>query len=152
MDYVRDFVSGFSGGCLSTAICHPFDLVRNRQAVQDGNRNRPAYSNQISIIKSVIRNDGVKALWRGVTPSIIGAGLSWGLYFPFYNFITDQLKKSQNNNVPSYQVIYDFNCISVLDLINGQLSFGWPVHLCHLKKIFWPCIAFLVTSPYLKSL
>lgn len=106
MDYVRDFVSGFSGGCLSTAVCHPFDLVRNRQAVQDGNKNRPAYNNQISIVKSVIRNDGIKALWRGVTPSIIGAGLSWGLYFPIYNLITDQLRKRQNNHVPSYQFFF----------------------------------------------
>ena len=107
MDYVRDFVSGFSGGCLSTAICHPFDLVRNRQAVQDGNRNRPAYNNQLSIVKSVIRNDGMRALWRGVTPSIIGAGLSWGLYFPIYNFITDNLRKHHKNNVPSYQVAWE---------------------------------------------
>lgn len=108
MDFVRDFVSGFSGGCLSTALLHPFDLVRNRQAVSDGNAARPAYRNQISIIRSVVRNGGVKALWRGVTPSVIGAGLSWGLYFPIYNFITDHVRRAQSNRMPQYQVCSNY--------------------------------------------
>ena len=104
LDFVKDFISGFSGGCLSTALLHPFDLVRNRQAVADGSIKRPHYTNQVSIIKSVIRHQGVKALWRGVTPGIIGAGMSWGLYFPVYNFITSNLRTYQNNMMPQYQV------------------------------------------------
>ena len=36
MDVVKDFLGGFSGGALSTLLLHPFDLVRNRQAVADG--------------------------------------------------------------------------------------------------------------------
>jgi len=106
MDFVRDFVSGFSGGCLSTALLHPFDLVRNRQAVADGDVKRPSYKNQRSIIRSVVQNDGIRALWRGVTPSIIGAGLSWGLYFPIYNLITSNLKRAQNNKMPQYQFFF----------------------------------------------
>ena len=36
MDVVKDFLGGFSGGAVSTLLLHPFDLVRNRQAVADG--------------------------------------------------------------------------------------------------------------------
>ena len=32
LNYVRDAVSGMSGGFLSNLILHPFDLVRNRLA------------------------------------------------------------------------------------------------------------------------
>ena len=36
LNYVRDAVSGMSGGFLSNLILHPFDLVRNRLAGKDG--------------------------------------------------------------------------------------------------------------------
>merc|ERR1712037_816145 len=85
MNTVRDFVSGFSGGFLSTAILHPFDLVRNRQAVNDGDPKRPKYGNQMSIVRSVVKNEGARSLWRGVSPSIIGAGLSWDFTFQYTN-------------------------------------------------------------------
>jgi len=39
MDVVKDFLGGFSGGALSTLLLHPFDLVRNRQAVADDTLN-----------------------------------------------------------------------------------------------------------------
>ena len=54
----------------------------------------------MTIVRSVLRNDGVRGLYRGVTPSLIGATMAWGLYFPIYNGITDQLKLYHNGNVP----------------------------------------------------
>jgi len=102
----RDFISGLSGGVLSSISLHPFDLVRNRLAVADGNAARPKYGSQMAIVRSVVKNDGPLALWRGVTPSVIGAGLSWGLYFQIYNMITDNLRSAQNNIVPQYQYFF----------------------------------------------
>lgn len=118
MNIVRDFVSGFSGGFLSTLTLHPFDLVRNRQAVNDGDPRRPKYGNQMSIIRSVIKNEGVKSLWRGVSPSLIGAGLSWGLYFPIYEHFKRQLQAHYGNAVPQYQV----SCIYILYLTQSLFS------------------------------
>jgi len=120
MDVVKDFLGGFSGGAVSTLLLHPFDLVRNRQAVADGYAKRPTYKNQFSILRSVLKNDGVRALWRGVTPGFIGAGMSWGLYFPVYNLITDKLKQHQNGQMPGYQYFFS-GCLAgtiVLSLTN----------------------------------
>jgi len=120
LNYVRDAVSGMSGGFLSNLILHPFDLVRNRLAVADGKTERPVYRGSFSIIRSIVRNDGWKGLYRGVSPSLIGASLSWGLYFPIYNKVTDSLKKYHGGVIPGYQYFF-CGCISgaaVLTLTN----------------------------------
>jgi len=129
MNTVRDFVSGFSGGFLSTLILHPFDLVRNRQAVNDGDPKRPKYGNQMSIVRSVIKNEGARSLWRGVSPSIVGAGLSWGLYFPIYEHFKRQLQAHYGDSVPQYQYFFT-GCITgalVLTLTN-------PIWVCKTQQ------------------
>lgn len=129
MNTIRDFVSGFSGGFLSTLILHPFDLVRNRQAVSDGDPKRPQYKNQFSIVRSVMRNEGAPALWRGVTPSVIGASLSWGLYFPIYDQFKQSLISHYDGNVPQYQYFFT-GCLTgavVLSLTN-------PIWVCKTQQ------------------
>lgn len=106
LNYIRDGVSGASGGLLSNLILHPFDLVRNRLAVQDGKSERPKYKGSISIIRSIVRHDGFTGLYRGVTPSLIGVSFSWGLYFPIYEQIKDRLIQHHNGNVPGYQYFF----------------------------------------------
>ena len=134
LNYARDAVSGMSGGFLSNLILHPFDLVRNRLAgksrelihfkklnsVADGKSERPVYRGSLSIIRSIVRNDGLKALYRGVSPSVIGASLSWGLYFPVYNKVTDSLKKYHGGVIPGYQYFFCgfFSGAAVLTITN----------------------------------
>ena len=33
---------------------------------------------------SIVRSEGVRGLYRGVTPNVLTAGSSWGSYFLFY--------------------------------------------------------------------
>ena len=89
-------------------------------SVADGKSERPVYRGSLSIIRSIVRNDGWKGLYRGVGPSLIGASLSWGLYFPIYNKVTDSLKKYHGGVIPGYQYFF-CGCISgaaVLTLTN----------------------------------
>ena len=53
LNYVRDAVSGMSGGFLSNLILHPFDLVRNRLAGTLKNilRTEPLGPNPFGTIK-----------------------------------------------------------------------------------------------------
>ena len=50
-------------------------------SVNDGLESRPKYSSMWNLTKSVGKKNGVKGLYAGVVPNIIGNGLSWGLYF-----------------------------------------------------------------------
>lgn len=83
----QHLVAGVSGGLTSTLILHPLDLLKIRLAVNDGLKNRPKYHNLRNAIGQIIREEGVRGLYRGVVPNCWGAGTAWGFYFLFYNAI-----------------------------------------------------------------
>ena len=45
---------------------------------------RPQYTGTVHAAASILRQNGVRGLYQGVTPNLWGAGASWGLYFLAY--------------------------------------------------------------------
>jgi len=91
-------VAGLSGGVVSTAILHPFDLIKIRFQVNDGSgtiKNRQSYNGIMDAVRSITRTNGIKGLYQGVSPNLAGAGSSWGLYFFSFNFCKASLKDYQ---------------------------------------------------------
>lgn len=87
-------IAGISGGVTSTLILHPLDVIKIRFAVNDGRMNAiPKYYGIFSAFKTIYRQEGFKGLYKGVTPNILGAGASWGLYFFIYNAFKLQVQK-----------------------------------------------------------
>ncbi|XP_046741845.1 mitochondrial folate transporter/carrier [Diprion similis] len=81
-------IAGLSGGVLSTLMLHPLDLIKIRFAVNDGvTHSAPQYSGLRGAFVEIHRTEGLRGLYRGVVPNILGSGSSWGFYFFFYNTI-----------------------------------------------------------------
>uniref|UniRef100_A0A914R7J9 Uncharacterized protein n=1 Tax=Parascaris equorum TaxID=6256 RepID=A0A914R7J9_PAREQ len=72
-------VGGFAGGVVSTLVCHPLDLLRIRYS-----GDRPQYHSYWHATKSIVKAEGFRGLYQGLTPNLVGAALSWGLYFDLY--------------------------------------------------------------------
>ena len=101
---LRHMVAGISGGVVSTLLLHPLDLLKirsdtagagpglvaniiiiiSRFAVDDGRAGCARYSNIRNAMTSIVRSEGLRGLYRGVTPNVLTAGSSWGSYFLFY--------------------------------------------------------------------
>ncbi|XP_003387458.1 PREDICTED: mitochondrial folate transporter/carrier-like [Amphimedon queenslandica] len=83
----QHLVAGLCGGVASTLVTHPFDLIKLRFAVQDGavTDQRPKYQGLTHAFRTIYRQDGILGLYRGSSANVVGAGLSWGFYFFFYN-------------------------------------------------------------------
>ncbi|XP_018352503.1 PREDICTED: mitochondrial folate transporter/carrier [Trachymyrmex septentrionalis] len=87
------FVAGISGGVVSTLMLHPLDLIKIRFAVNDGQTTAaPRYHGLRNAIAQIIKTEGVRGLYRGVTPNVLGSGSSWGFYFFFYNTIKTSIQ------------------------------------------------------------
>ncbi|XP_012252066.2 mitochondrial folate transporter/carrier [Athalia rosae] len=81
-------IAGLSGGVVSTLMLHPLDLIKIRFAVNDGvTHTAPQYSGLRGAFSEIRRTEGLRGLYRGVVPNILGSGSSWGFYFFFYNTI-----------------------------------------------------------------
>lgn len=91
-------IAGVSGGVTSTLVLHPLDLLKIRLAVNDGQlKSRPQYRGILNAVSTIIKEEGLRGLYRGVAPNCWGAGTSWGLYFLFYNSIKSWMLEGSPN-------------------------------------------------------
>ena len=79
------FLAGSLAGVTSCSCTYPLDLVRVRMAVT----NKNAYSNLFQVFMKIYRKEGFRTLYRGFTPTILGAIPYSGTSF----FTYESLKK-----------------------------------------------------------
>lgn len=100
-------VCGLSAGIISTLCMHPLDLIKVQFQVStvpsplllDKGKGRalspPDLQAQARVKaglgkqmwmswKEIVRQDGAKGLYRGLSPNLLGNASSWGLYFLWY--------------------------------------------------------------------
>ncbi|KAK7486414.1 hypothetical protein BaRGS_00022338 [Batillaria attramentaria] len=65
----RRFLAGSLAGVTSVACTYPLDLVRARMAVTARDR----YSNIMEVFLKMYREEGLRTLYRGFTPTILGS-------------------------------------------------------------------------------
>ncbi|KAI3431257.1 hypothetical protein D9Q98_004320 [Chlorella vulgaris] len=73
-----------AGLCTGVAL-HPLDLLKTRMQVQDGAGLLPAYRGTVDAVRQIVRQEGWRALYSGLTPALVGSGVAWGAYFFAYN-------------------------------------------------------------------
>lgn len=77
------------------AAVHPLDVVRTRFQVNDGRvSNLPTYKNTAHAILTISRLEGLRGLYAGFSPAVLGSTLSWGLYFFFYGRAKQRYSKN----------------------------------------------------------
>lgn len=61
---------------------YPLELIKTRmQVISD---STGTYRSLTKAFGQVLRNEGVKGLYQGMSPALVGASGSWGGYFYFY--------------------------------------------------------------------
>lgn len=78
-------VAGLTAGVASTIIVHPLDIIKTRMQL-DTSPN-PLLNSSKSVLNDILRNEGptrIRALYRGLSPNLLGNASGWGLYFLWY--------------------------------------------------------------------
>ncbi|KAK9273864.1 hypothetical protein L1049_018676 [Liquidambar formosana] len=107
---VIDLLAGSAAGGTAVLCTYPLDLARTKLAYQvldtrgssrNGIRNlhaQPAYNGIKDVLKSVYTEGGVRALYRGVGPTLIGilpyAGLKFYIYEELKRHVPEEHQKS----------------------------------------------------------
>ncbi|KAG7661974.1 YMC1 [[Candida] subhashii] len=89
---VKDIAAGFIGGATQVLIGQPADLVKIRLQTTSG-------TSSLSIIKSVIKNEGIFAFYKGTLPPLFGVGVCVSLQF--YGFHETKRQILQYTGQPS---------------------------------------------------
>src|SRR5210317_729672 len=80
-------IAGFLGGGISTMTLLPLETIKVRMQVHDKKGDRLG---SMRIIRGILRFEGVRGLYQGMTPAVIGSAVSWGGFF----FVYENFKKS----------------------------------------------------------
>ncbi|KAK4695318.1 hypothetical protein P7C70_g8570, partial [Phenoliferia sp. Uapishka_3] len=88
---------GIGAGIISTLVMHPLDLVKVRFQVSTttsaslSSGLKPVKKGVLREIYGSVRDigryEGLRGLYRGLTPNLVGNASSWGLYFLWYTMI-----------------------------------------------------------------
>ncbi|CUS11190.1 unnamed protein product [Tuber aestivum] len=109
-------IAGFTAGFLSTLIAHPLDLVKVRLQVDRENR-RPKLGATWRIARNVVANEGRGALYRGLSPNLVGNMTSWGLFFMLYGEIKSEVTNHKPGGLSSIDYLLSSGSAGVLTAI-----------------------------------
>ncbi|XP_014753070.1 folate transporter 1, chloroplastic isoform X2 [Brachypodium distachyon] len=75
--------AGATAGFATVATFHPLDVVRTRFQVSGGRglSDVPPYRNTAHAVYTIARSEGLRGLYAGFYPAVLGSTVSWGLYF-----------------------------------------------------------------------
>mmetsp|Transcript_35588 Transcript_35588/g.94121 ORF Transcript_35588/g.94121 Transcript_35588/m.94121 type:complete len:308 (-) Transcript_35588:394-1317(-) len=82
-------LAGGITGCVSTALNHPIDVVKTRIEAQDGKQKE--YNNTMQAFRSIVREEGVRTLYRGIAPRMVKISLGQAITFTAYERYSDAL-------------------------------------------------------------
>ncbi|GIL48205.1 hypothetical protein Vafri_4889 [Volvox africanus] len=84
----NNMLAGGLAGSVAVLFLHPFDVIKTRLQVQDGaSLAVPQYRNAIDAARSVLAQEGWRSFYKGLTPALIGSGVSWAAYFAIYEAV-----------------------------------------------------------------
>ncbi|KAI0514394.1 mitochondrial folate carrier protein [Xylaria bambusicola] len=77
-------IAGLTAGSVSTLVVHPLDIVKTRMQIHRSNAATSQALTTISVLRGLTRTPHpVAALYRGLTPNLLGNASSWASFFFF---------------------------------------------------------------------
>eukprot|EP00029_Vermamoeba_vermiformis_P006552 TRINITY_DN259_c0_g1_i1.p1 TRINITY_DN259_c0_g1~~TRINITY_DN259_c0_g1_i1.p1 ORF type:complete len:293 (-),score=119.63 TRINITY_DN259_c0_g1_i1:78-956(-) len=85
---MRDFTAGFIGGVVATTLNTPFDVVKSR--IQSS-KVIGKYNWTLPSLVTVMREEGVRALYKGYVPKVLRLGPGGGILKVVFDFVSNLL-------------------------------------------------------------
>src|SRR4051794_9337799 len=117
----RPKTAGLAAGVTEAVlVVTPMEVVKIRLQAQHHSMadplDIPKYRNAAHALYTVVKEEGVSALWRGVSLTALRQGTNQAANFTAYSYFKGQLQKYHGTNeLPSYET-------SLIGLISGALG------------------------------
>ncbi|KAK4152625.1 mitochondrial carrier domain-containing protein [Chaetomidium leptoderma] len=129
-------VAGLSAGSMATLIVHPLDIVKTRMQIHRtalASPNNNPSPTTVSLIRALARTDRpLAALYRGLTPNLLGNATSWASFFFFKSRVelaiahlkTTQHDDLNNNPTPAAAAAAQVKLLTPADFFAASLAAG----------------------------
>ncbi|KAF8510066.1 mitochondrial carrier domain-containing protein [Hysterangium stoloniferum] len=79
--------AGAGGGLVASVATCPLDVIKTKLQAQAVARGHPGYLGVLDTLKTILRHDGIRGLYRGLGPTMLGYLPTWAIYFAVYDGI-----------------------------------------------------------------
>lgn len=83
----NSMIAGAGGGLVASVATCPLDVIKTKLQAQRKVVGQQGYEGIIDTVKSVLRHDGLRGMYRGLGPTILGYLPTWAIYFAVYDGI-----------------------------------------------------------------
>ncbi|KAK4168008.1 mitochondrial carrier domain-containing protein [Cladorrhinum sp. PSN259] len=98
-------VAGLSAGTMATLIVHPLDIVKTRMQIyrsSHASSSSASAPTTVALIRALYQTDKpLAALYRGLTPNLIGNATSWASFFFFKSRVEKGVKYLKSSSSSS---------------------------------------------------
>ncbi|KAJ2720485.1 hypothetical protein GGI07_004568 [Coemansia sp. Benny D115] len=89
---MQAFVLGMAAGTVTVYATMPLDVVKTRMQAAGGPAGAGEYRGSVHCAASIVRNEGVWALWKGATPRLARLVFSGAIVFAVYEQVVQALR------------------------------------------------------------
>ncbi|KIO20317.1 hypothetical protein M407DRAFT_245857 [Tulasnella calospora MUT 4182] len=109
-------IAGASAGFVSSVVTCPLDVIKTKLQAQKAPKGSPGYLGVSATVREILVRDGLKGLYRGLGPTMLGYLPTWAIYFTVYDGVKGWLGQPPTG--------YDASVGDLKPSLNP-----WPVHL-----------------------
>ncbi|KAH7926471.1 mitochondrial carrier [Leucogyrophana mollusca] len=102
----HSMIAGAGGGLIASIATCPLDVVKTKLQAQRAIHGQQGYQGVIDTVKTVVRHDGLRGLYRGLGPTILGYLPTWAIYFTVYDGIKTRFGEAPLGGTQSGDRIY----------------------------------------------
>lgn len=90
-----ELISGVIAGVFTCVIFYPLECLEARMQVAPAQKDaKAAKPGPVTAAKLLLAQEGVAGFYKGLTPTLLGSMVNWGLYFGIYQYMNFQWKQS----------------------------------------------------------
>ncbi|KAH9936120.1 mitochondrial carrier domain-containing protein [Fomitopsis serialis] len=102
----NSMIAGAGGGLVASVATCPLDVIKTRLQAQRHAHGQAGYEGVVATFKTVLKHNGIRGLYRGLGPTILGYLPTWAIYFAVYDGIKEHFGRTQLEDGSTVHHIY----------------------------------------------
>ncbi|KAL2558986.1 Nicotinamide adenine dinucleotide transporter 2 [Forsythia ovata] len=99
-DVIYDASAGAAAGAIAATFVCPLDVIKTRLQVHGLPELHPSRKGSVILtsLQNIVRNEGLKGLYRGLSPTLAALLPNWAVYFTVYGHLKELLHSHEDRN------------------------------------------------------
>lgn len=99
-------LAGAGGGLVASVATCPLDVIKTRLQAQRFKHGSEGYEGVVATVKTIIKHDGIRGLYRGLGPTVLGYLPTWAIYFAVYDGIKSRFGEAPTGETTPTRHVY----------------------------------------------